>query len=472
MQAGILAKTVTTEIKQTDNLAALSDIVNQWGSSFDHIHTSAVFSKAANLAGKRQVAGSQQKLLVALLSKLSSIWASVQPDAQARGLCNVLWASSKLGYHDSNLWSSTLAAFRSKIKIANCRQLCNVAYAMATATVSNRGSVPGCAREEVQQTMHVILGSVYVIVTNPQLEDVTPQDLSNFLWALSKLQIHPGQPEIAAIVRAVVKQQMLEQSTPQHVATVLYAFSELRDRCNLRTALAQRSWQQLLGDRQLAQIARSRVPQDVANTLLALARLTSSNVMDSGFGQNRAAVLLQSAPSWDLTQWTAQNISNSLWACDKLHLADESFLKRVADAAEHWVPQSIARNVAQAATALGNLQYRDQPLMTALARRSMQLLQHSPKSDRSDLMNLTVAMGLSIAQLDMYPLAVLAVELLQSTTRRRQEILRPVDAGRLYKLHEWLVRNQLLDGRGLVGLLSAEQLAEGKESAKRYQMFK
>jgi hypothetical protein len=39
----------------------------------------------------------------------------------------------------------------------------------------------------------------------------------------------------------------------------------------------------------------------------------------------------------------------------------------------------------------------------------------------------------------------------------------------LWDVHAWLVQHQLLDGRGLAGLLSEQQLAEGRAAAEAYR---
>jgi hypothetical protein len=106
LQGSALELLTTKQIRQIDNssstgLEELADIVEQWGSTFNYIHTSAAFAKAANLRRAQPAAA------VSLLHRLAGIWAQVLTDSDAQGMANVLWACSKLSYTSAQLWSST-----------------------------------------------------------------------------------------------------------------------------------------------------------------------------------------------------------------------------------------------------------------------------------------------------------------------------------------------------------------------------
>jgi hypothetical protein len=84
---------ITRRITQAEQLQELEDIVDEWGSSFDRIHTSASFVRAAKLVQRRHIQAASKW---ALLDRLAVIWEQLNGNAQQQGRANVLWACSKL----------------------------------------------------------------------------------------------------------------------------------------------------------------------------------------------------------------------------------------------------------------------------------------------------------------------------------------------------------------------------------------
>jgi hypothetical protein len=69
----------------------------------------------------------------------------------------------------------------------------------------------------------------------------------------------------------------------------------------------------------------------------------------------------------------------------------------------------------------------------------------------------------------MRQLAADAVALVAGCGIVQQSKVNEVDAGMLWDVHAWLVQHQLLDGQGLAGLLTEQQLAKGKAAAEAYR---
>lgn len=402
---------ITNIIKGSRSLPELEDVVIEWGSSFDHIHVSAAFVKAAKLAKSKSAAA------YSVVGRLTVLWNTVQSDAQAWGLANVLWASSKLRLNSAELWSSTLAAFVQAADGAACQDLCNVAYALAVISNANKGAVPGVSRQDMESALGAIMEEVYIQVMHPLLEGVTAQDVANVLWAFGKLQFNPGTSEVTALLKAVVKPQLLDNITPQAVANILLGIAWLA------------SCQPAALDHRLA--------AESAKALLGHVVL-------------------------DHKSWCPQAITNCMWACSKLGLQGTAFMQAAADTARVWVRQAEVKDVVQAAWACGILQFGHEQLMHCLVTRAEQLLKGLPAHASSRAVGLVAAVSWSIMRLNMQQLARATASLLVVTSVQRQldrARLHRSDAGYLWYFHTWLVDNQLVDGQGLRCALSEQQLA-------------
>jgi hypothetical protein len=69
----------------------------------------------------------------------------------------------------------------------------------------------------------------------------------------------------------------------------------------------------------------------------------------------------------------------------------------------------------------------------------------------------------SIAKLDMQQLAGLAKELVVSSGVQQQPNSHPFTLRRLWVFHSWLLQHQLLDGKGLTGVLTQQQRQQGEK---------
>lgn len=265
-------------------------MLNEWGDSFDTIHVVTAFSRAAKVAGKRPQTAWR------LADQLASTWHTDLPNAKARALATVLWASSKIQFMNAQLWAGTLEAFLQprNLSEADPVHLSNTAYALAMVCTANKGAVPGLQREEVVDAVQQLASEMYVRVTNPSLE-VGPTALSSFIWACAKLQVAPDDVEMRALLQSFARPDVIGAADTQSISLVLYAVSELaKVSTTWQQSTSESMWGHLLGEMSLAKVAQYGDPQHVSNMLLALARLASTSAVPyitQGYARNCAEVL-------------------------------------------------------------------------------------------------------------------------------------------------------------------------------------
>jgi hypothetical protein len=107
-------------------------------------------------------------------------------------------------------------------------------------------------------------------------------------------------------------------------------------------------------------------------------------------------------------------------------------------------------------------------LMAGVVKCSQQLRQQ-PNERRAVTIGVAAVVANAVAVLDMQQLAsdVEALMIKSGVTTGTQ--LLPGAAGMFWEVHAWLVQHQLLDGQGLAGLLSQQQLEQGKAAAAAYR---
>jgi hypothetical protein len=268
---------------------------------------------------------------------------------------------------------------------------------------------------------------------------------------------------------------MLEEAVPQALGNTVWAVSELRQQCSWQPQVDQRVWQKLLGEQQLRRMADSDNSQHVANALLGLARLSSpaakaacaSSVIGLEYAQQCAVQLLQGRLAQQLDKWKAQHICNTMWVCGKVGVSDAAFFKRAAAASRKWLHKAAWANVMQLGYACRVLQLTDEKLMAGIVKRSQQLQQQRDEQ-RTSTSGVAAAVSYAVATLDMQQLASDATTLVANCGVTADTQLLPGDAGMLWQVHAWLVQHQLLDGQGLAGLLSQQQLEQGRVAAEAH----
>jgi hypothetical protein len=487
---------VNSKIRNAETAQELSDIINEWSGSFDHIHTATAFHRASSLAQFDTPA-----LRTRMLEQLAGIWQQQLPDAGEQELANVLWACSKLKYINPQLWSSTLAAFREQQlhgKQHAAQAIANVMYAMANLAALNKGEVPGVSKAEVTAAVCELGACMRLYATHPRLEDlVAPQAIANTLWACAKLRISPGDAALNSLLQALARPAIMGASNSQDLANSLWAVGELQQRVGWQPQVQQRVWERLLAADSLGSIADRGLPNQVSNALLAMAQLSTAAAAAAAAAAadtedavptisrelaRESAVLLltgkvaQQLQAGHVGPWKAQAISNSMWACGKLGVFVADFFDGAASSSSLWVPAAVDPNLSQVAYACRVLQFKHPQLLAATVQRAKQVW-HSQQQQRSKKPQLQSANKLgfivgvvnAVAVLDMRQLAADAVALVAGCGISHNSKLIPANAGMLWDVHAWLVQHQLLDGRGLVGLLSEQQLEQGRAAAEAHR---
>jgi len=418
-----VARMITKEIAACRQTTDLEDVCSKWVGRFNYIHASAALVKLAKLSSRRRAAP-------AMLKQLASLWLRVLPDADLQGCANVLWACVKLGVaSDAQQWNRTWEAFFSILK------------------------------KEIGST-------------------VTPQAMSNVLWACVALRKQPTADELQLLMQALLQPEVLSTINAQAIANTVWALGRLQQLPGWQGGVSEQDIQQLLGERQLQVLTTSRNNQNVSNTLVSLAHLATGPhcLLRLIFAQHATNQLLEGRLHGSLSSWEPQHITNSMWACSELGLFDEQFMAAAVAAAPQWVPRSTGYDLNQALSACAKLQYRDHGFLQLLLQQGQRLLQLQPGKLLGHIKPLSPAekdkvaglCSLSIAQLNMQDLAGAAKALVASSGVGKQPNMHPAGLRRLWLFHSWLLQHQLLDGKGLTGLLTEQQLQQGEKEAAVY----
>ena len=203
-----LARMITRDISACKRLQELEDVYNEWGSSFNFIHVAAAMVECAKLSRK----GSGN----ALFKRLAGQWIKVLPDAGEQGCANVLWAYARLGARDQQLWDSTREASMQLLQ----RHL----------STGNGG-------------------------------DVSPQSISNVLWAFATSRKQPAAGELQLLLQAFLHPAVLQAATPQNVANTVWALSQLHQLHSWHAEVHEQTVQQLLEKQQLEKLVAGGEPQ-------------------------------------------------------------------------------------------------------------------------------------------------------------------------------------------------------------------
>jgi hypothetical protein len=406
------------------------------------------------------------------------VWDALLPKAGPQALANVLWACGKVEYSQPRLWSSTIAAFMQmhEPQEENASQhIANVVYGMAVIALANRGQVSGVPRAQVEAAVAQLVSGMRVLITHPQMEGVDPQAISNTLWGCAKLRINPGDAAITGMLQAMARPAMLEGAVPQVFSNTLWSASELQQHCGWQSQVQQRVWRRLLGEQQLRSIATDGKSNQISNVVLAVMWLSrpaepgAVPALDEQFAQQCVLQLLQGTVTHRVTSWEPQPVANTMWACAKLGVCPAEFFEAAALATSSWVPHTIAAHMHQVARACRELDFRNTQLMAAVVQRTQHVLQHRrrQKLPGPDEFSTVATVCYACSRLDMRHLAGSLRDLVASSDLAHER-----EAGRLgmlWVVHAWLVQHQLLDGQGLAGLLSEQQLADGKAAAEAYR---
>ena len=413
---------ITKEITSCETLPELETVFDEYAGSFCYINASAALVKYAKLRGSN--------IRSPFFSKLATIYLNRLPDSDIWGCTNVLWACSKLGSAQHPVWTSTWQAFLEHVE-------------------------KGLGEEK-----------------RPCLQ---PQQLSNVLYACAKLRQQPQPDELLLLLEAFAHPVVLSAAKPQEIANVIWSLGLLSIAPDWQaTGVSKELLQRLLAPELLVAVVSEGVPQAVSNVLVGLGRMCTgpSPLLSTAAAQQYAGQLLSGVRLNRLSTWAPQHISNAMWALGELQLKGEEFVQAAAAAAPVWLPKSTTFDLNQAATACAQLQYQDERFIGLLVQRGQQLLQldSSRRSkgrpvSEADRDSVAAMCCLSVVLLDMRGLAGAARKLVVDSNIKQHSRTHPSNMRRLWVFHNWLLDHQLLDGKGLAGLLTQQQLQQGGKEA-------
>ncbi|GBF92400.1 hypothetical protein Rsub_05602 [Raphidocelis subcapitata] len=224
-------------------------------------------------------------------AQLLSALVAQQQAATPQNLANALWAAATLQLAvPEQQAAQLLSALVAQWQAATPQNLANTLWAAATLQLA----VP---EQQAAQLLSALVA---------QCQAATPQDISNTLWAAAKQWGSAAPPDVeAALLRlaTVVDERLVAAMNGLDVSNSLWALSRL----GLRPAPLT----QQLADAAVP-LAPAMNPQDLANTALAAAKL--------GAGGAQLFRALAGAAGRQAQGFTTQNLCNLAWA---LAIADQ-----------------------------------------------------------------------------------------------------------------------------------------------------
>jgi hypothetical protein len=318
-----------------------------------------------------------------------------------------------------------------------------------------------------------------LFATHPTADAVNAQDVSNTLLGCAKLRINPVDAALNSLLQAMARQAVVEGASAQAVSNTLWSVSELQLECGWQPQLQQRAWQRLLDDQQLKRIADGDKPQGVANVLTAVSRLSmppsaaaaadAAPAISQELAQQCAMQLLQGKVAQQPQLWEPHTITNSMLACAQRGVSAVNFFDK-AGASPAWMSHATAQSVGQVAWACRALHMKQcTKLMSATVQRIIQLLQQQKQQlSTPEKTGATALVSNAVAVLDMRQLAGDVRNIVASSGVAADARASSGNLRMLWEAHAWLVHHKLLDGQGLAGLLSQQQLEQGRAAAEAH----
>jgi hypothetical protein len=323
------------------------------------------------------------------------------------------------------------------------------------------------------ETWHALLQFIDKDMSSNQ-PTVQPQDISNVLYACAKVRQQPQADELLLLLEAFLHPDVLAAANSQDTANLIWALGLLSLTPGWEAQADMELLQQLLAPPVLAKVLEGN-PQEIVNVLVGLGRMCTGPLplLSTAAAQGYAGQLLSHKQLNRLSRWRPQEITNAMWALGELQLMDERFIQAAVSAAPNWLTKGNYFNVTQAATACAQLHYRDAQFMGLLLQRGQELLQPSRGSrsrplSEPDKASLVTMCCVSVALLDMRGLAGAARNLAALGNIKQHRNAHPAGLRRLWVFHCWLLQHQLLDGKGLAGLVSEQQLQQGAKEAEAW----
>ena len=306
---------LTSKIKNTSSTMEMLALIDKEldGQGFDQIHMSATFTRAAFFKRSRKRLGGDTR---------SSTWPKLAKKLRAmleknmippREAANVLWALVEM-YRDIGTYMDStvpilVCCVRDKAGGMKPQELSNSLWAIA----------------KLQEAAPTVLMAVPAIAECiPQkVKSMKPQELSNSLWATAKL--HEASPAVLMAVPAIAEciPQKVESMIPQHLSNCLWAAANLQEAAPAVLiavpAIVER----------IPQKVEIMNPQELSNCLWATANL-----------QEAVPAVLLAVPAiadrmpQQVESMNPQDLANNLWAAAKLQESAPVLLTAVPSIAE------------------------------------------------------------------------------------------------------------------------------------------
>ena len=295
-----------------------------------------------------------------------------------------------------------------------------------------------------------------------QADKATPQEISNSVWALSKLRYQMLQQQLTVLLAAFTTEGMLARANTQNIANLLLGMAYLGQ----QVPAAQL---QLLLAAYVSKRSGAKA-QDIGNLLWAVSGMRQQ-VQTEHLGQLQAAFvqqleLLLAALVEQLHRAMPQEIPNTLLACARFRHVPEQLLAALQQQPQHMQrfltganPQELANTV----LACGMLGHYSELLLGGALQQAVKLLQQdSSKFTFQGLSNLCWAMA--VLNLHQYVPAVLQ---LAEAASRVWDSAAPQNWQQLHQVQLWLLDLAAAEGgkgAGLLQVLSKQQLDECRQA--------
>jgi hypothetical protein len=364
---GLHPAQLTGYIKGSSSVEELGRLVQQHGSSMNYIHVSAAYCSLAKLSGSsaaKQALADQ--LLVELLQPLL-------PQCGERACANVMHAMARMQHCPPGMLSGVLGRLLAQLHAAAPQHLANVIWALATLGSSSPSAAVEAAVAQHSNAVSSLLGR---FISSDILPAAIPQHLANVMWALATLGSNSSSAAVGAAVEQhtdaissllgrFITRDILPTAKPQELANTLWALATLGSSSSsaaVGAAVKQHAdaISRLLGRFISSDILSASKPQDLANVIWALATLGSSSssaAVEAAVAQHSNAVsrLLARFTSRDiLPAAKPQELANTLWALATLGSSSSSAAVEVAvsqhpDAISSLLARFISRDILPAA---------------------------------------------------------------------------------------------------------------------------
>jgi hypothetical protein len=239
------ARQLTHNIANADSVYQLAEIFTAHSSVMDMIHITACITRLSKVLGTAPSAASQAAA-TSLLPMLGSKLLQVLPNANARGIANVLWGYGRLrNLPQSDLLPELLKAFLQQLPTAACRDSAVVLWSLARLTEGQGMAAVNVTQDLLsrlgRQVLEQLSASAAAALDGTSTQQQPPQqhgkhdrneadpsappssrDVSNSLMALTRLGFVPESAAAAAAAAAADKSTPAagpaEKSTPAAAA--------------------------------------------------------------------------------------------------------------------------------------------------------------------------------------------------------------------------------------------------------------